>query len=96
MEACFIGRPSIEYYIDDITTIINEWDPVDLIRFDATEYQSEIDEVVSRIRPTSSINAISRCLKKVFTNSFGDVCDCTVEDYNQIAQKIYDVFQANT
>lgn len=85
-------QPTIDYYYDDIATIINTWDPMDLIRFNSQEYKYEIDALIECIKPTSAESTIARKLKQVFSDSFGKTCTIGEEEYQETAKKIYDLF----
>lgn len=81
----------ILFLYDEIKSVINQWDPIDLVRFCDDEYDDEIDKLLKQLRPSSTVEMISRYLKKIFKSSFGDVIDCNDEKYVEIAQQIYDI-----
>lgn len=81
----------IDHFYDEITAVINHWDPIDLLRYNDNEYQDEIDQLMEQLKYSSSVDLICRYVKKIFKESFGAVCDCSEEDFYNVAQQIYNI-----
>ncbi|GAB2027372.1 DUF1871 family protein [Lactovum odontotermitis] len=60
--------------MNNIKTIINERDPVDLFPFTPEdEYKNEIEEVAKTLKQDIGTEELAMEIKSVFTDSFGSV-----------------------
>ena len=73
-----------------IKKIINEWDPYDLISLGAPddEFENEIIEIILKMKNENNLNDIAVIISDVFTKSFNDHDNFTIEKCIIIANKI--------
>ena len=76
--------------INSIKTIIDEWDPIDLMTHAPNnEYHSEIAEIEILLKRTDNICELATGIHNVFINSFNsDIFKKTYFECIQIAKKL--------
>lgn len=75
---------------DYITTVINVWDPIDLLSHaPKDEYKVEITLIMEIMKDSDDVAQIARGIQKIFIDRFGD--DVFKQDYEeclQVAKKL--------
>jgi len=76
---------------DIIIKIINEYDPVGLLKMGAPEdeYIYEAEEIVRLFQKNISLNDFQTEVRKIFIESFGIKPKCDLLNLNQMASEIY-------
>lgn len=81
--------------MDEIISIINEWDPINLLNICPTdEYLPEIKQIVSVISENNKMNYIDlgKIIYDIFVNFFGEEFKKDIDECNDIALKILKVY----
>lgn len=76
-------------YIEKITQIINEWDPIDLLKTGCPndEYQPEVNEIFNNM--SNNIDHLANTIYNVFIKMFGkDIFNKDINECILIANKI--------
>ena len=81
--------------MDEIISIINEWDPINLLDICPTdEYQPEIKQIASVISTNNKMNYIDlgKIIYDIFVDSFGEEFKKDIDECNDIAIKILKIY----
>ena len=81
-----------------IESIINEWDPIDLLSFFPNdEYEDEIREVIDLLEQCNNdIYSIANGISRIFTNAFPEgIFSKDIDDCLQIAKQIVNLNDKN-
>ena len=81
--------------MDEIISIINEWDPINLLDICPTdEYQPEIKQIASVISRNNKMNYIDlgKIIYGIFVDSFGEEFKKDIDECNDIAVKILKIY----
>ena len=81
--------------MDEIISIINEWDPINLLDICPTdEYQPEIKQIASVISTNNKMNHIDlgKIIYDIFVDSFGEEFKKDIDECNDIAIKILKIY----
>lgn len=75
---------------NEVTVIINEWDPIGLFPgAPLDEYYDEIQQILLFLDTNKTVEELSKRIKDIFENSFNStVFDKSENECNEIAKKI--------
>ena len=76
--------------MDFIKSVINEWDPIELLAHaPEDEYHSEIEEIAEILCLTNSTTELANTIYQVFMRSFGEgVFTSNIDECKLVAQKL--------
>lgn len=79
--------------IEDVTKVINVWDPIDLLSHaPKDEYEVEITLITDLLRQTNDVGQVAKGIQKIFLDRFGgDVFKKNYQECLQIAMKLLNV-----
>jgi len=83
-------KRSYREIIEVITTVINEWDPYDLISSGApdNEFAPEVEKIVAKIHKIRTPGALAEVISGAFSKGF-DSDSFSVEDCMQVSSRIF-------
>lgn len=84
-----MAKQRVIAFKDEIKDIIDEWDPVKVLRFSKDEYQDNVDEIVDKISISSEVTSIAKVINRVFKKRYGPEYEKNLMDCIDVANKIY-------